>query len=44
MSEFLPEKFQEKEVLWYYDIEEHRDGETGAKADEVVTALWKFFH
>ena len=44
MSEFLPKIFEEKEVLWYYNNEEHDNDGTDATADEVITALWEFFN
>ena len=44
MSEFLPQHFEEKEVLWYYNNEEHDNEGTDATADEVITALWEFFN
>lgn len=44
MSEFLPQNLEEKEVLWYYNNEEHDNAGTAATADEVITALWEFFN
>ena len=43
VSAFLPEKFKETQLFWYYDAEAHRKKFLGDNTDKIRNDLSEFF-